>query len=241
MAWRTKAVDVVREIMDGDVGVKEFQGVPHVNQVPTGNGALAFPACVLSIDLRESTAILDEHRRPTAVKIFKAFHEVTCRVVDRHGGRVRSFDGDGILALWYAPDRERIHQAVAAAISMKDLLQGKAGRAMARYRAIDFGIGLDCGQVHAAKVGPDSSSSDVDLVWLGHPVNFAVTLANSARAPKSVWVSDAIYHKLEPEWKFEKPGAFMFKGGKWEEEGVQYQGDYHRIHQLADKYRFRDS
>lgn len=147
-------VESVREIMGADVDVSEFGGVPHVKNVGDGDHSLKFPACVLSIDLRASTAILNEHYRSTAVKIYKAFHEATCRVVEKRDGRVRSFDGDGILALWYAPSREDIRQATMAAIEMKDLLRGKAGAAIQRYREVDFGIGLDHGEVHAAKVGP---------------------------------------------------------------------------------------
>lgn len=237
MRWKKRLVNKVRKIMDSEVEAKEFWGVPHVNNVGSGNKSQEFPACVLSIDLRGSTAILDEHRRRTAVKIYKAFHEVACQVVEQYGGRVRSFDGDGILALWHADSPGDIQQATKAAMAMKDLLRGRAGAAIRKYREVDFGIGLDHGRVHAAKVGPESDSAHVDLVWLGHAVTFAVKLANAAQAPRSLWVSDKVHHNLEDAWKFEHPNRWLFKDSKWEGKEIRYEGQYVTVRRLPDSYR----
>jgi class 3 adenylate cyclase len=72
---------------------------------------MEFEATALFVDVRQSTDITDSFRRQTAAKMMKAYFSGAVRIINRNGGAVRSFNGDGMLAFFmgghpHVPGRE---------------------------------------------------------------------------------------------------------------------------------------
>jgi uridylate cyclase len=115
----------VDNYLAGTYEVTKPQDVPDNDEVPLGKKAMEFEATALFVDVRQSTDITDSFRRQTAAKMMKAYFSGAVRIINRNGGAVRSFNGDGML--------------VKSALG----------------KALDFevGCGIDDGWIYAVKVG----------------------------------------------------------------------------------------
>ena len=64
------------------------------------------------------------------------------------------------------------------------------------YKDINFGIGIDIGNIIATKVGIGGDDTTKDLIWLGNAVNRSTKISDECEAPYHVGISDAVYNKL---------------------------------------------
>lgn len=57
---------------------------------------------------------------------------------------------------------------------------------------MDYGIGIDWGEVFILKVGISRDTNNNDLDFIGKCENFVIAIANQAKAPKNIEVSLSI-------------------------------------------------
>ena len=187
----------VRDYLSGDYDITETKGIPTVDNVSHGKKAKKIKLCAFSIDLRKSSDLLVQHQKQTAGKIHKAFLAVASSVVLKYGGKIRSFQGDSILVFWPANLKSQINDAVKAAMVIKWFLGTKFSSLFEKYSKLDYGIGIDWGEVFVVRAGISRDSNNNDLVFIGKCVNFAVAIANQAKTPKNIEVSLSVYNNLE--------------------------------------------
>ena len=192
----------VRDYLSGDYEIVETKGIPSVDNVSHGKKAKKINLCAFSIDLRKSSDLLVQHQKQTAGKIHKAFLAVASSVVLKYGGKIRSFQGDSILVFWPANFKSQINGAVKAAMVIKWFLSSKFSSLFEKYSKLDYGIGIDWGEVFVVRAGISRDSNNNDLVFIGKCVNFAVAIANQAKAPKNIEVSLSVYNNLEDTHKY---------------------------------------
>lgn len=192
----------VRDYLSGDYEIVETKGIPSVDNVSHGKKAKKMNLCAFSIDLRKSSDLLFQHQKQTAGKIHKAFLAVASSVVLKYGGKIRSFQGDSILVFWPANFKSQINDAVKAAMAIKWFLSSKLSSLFEKYSKLDYGIGIDWGEVFIVRAGISRDSNNNDLVFIGKCVNLAVAIANQAKAPENVEVSFPVYNNLEDNLKY---------------------------------------
>lgn len=192
----------VRDYLSGDYEIVETKGIPSVDNVSHGKKAKKIMLCAFSIDLRKSSDLLFQHQKQTAGKIHKAFLAVASSVVLKYGGKIRSFQGDSILVFWPANLKSQIMDAVKAAMVIKWFLSSKLSSLFEKYSKLDYGIGIDWGEVFIVRAGISRDSNNNDLVFIGKCVNLAVAIANQAKAPKNIEVSLSVYNNLEDSHKY---------------------------------------
>lgn len=190
--------------MAGTYDVTNTRGVPMPEDIGLGAKAHSFEATSLFVDLRQSSAITNAFRRQTAAKMLKAYFEGTVRIIKMNGGEVRSFNGDGMLALFIGP--AQADQAVKAAMQMKwfvrQVLQpqfnGLFTAAAKRGTRLDFstGCGIDSGIVYAVRVGMKGTN---DIAWVGRGTNTAAKLSNLLHHPRSIGVTGVVYDQLSEQ------------------------------------------
>ena len=215
----------VKDYLDGDYEIINAREIPSVENVAFGKKAIKMDLCVLCIDLRKSTELMFIHEKETSGKIHKAFLTIVSQVVLRNKGRIRSFQGDSLLAFWTANKKSDIDNAVKTAMTIKWLLDIKLSSLFEQYQKIDFGIGIDWGEVYILRAGISRDANNNDLVFIGKCVNFAVAIANQAESPKHVEISSSTYENLTDDWKYgEKNGksvniwkdcSFPWKGSEY--------------------------
>lgn len=189
----------VREYLDGDYEVTETETIPSVDNVPFGKKAKKMKLCAFCIDLRGSSELLEGHHKQTSGKIHKAYLSVVSRIVSEKGGEIRSFNGDGLLAFWPAYTKKQLAKAVESAMGIKWFLSIKLSDYFEKYEKLDFGIGIDWGEVYIVRAGISRNANNNDLVFIGDCVNFATAIADQAKGPNHIEISIDVYSNLEED------------------------------------------
>ncbi len=203
MGFNEDLKNQVRDFLAGDYDVRNATSIPSIKDIGFGKKAIEIKMCSLAVDIRNSSKLMDEHKKQTCAKIHKSFLLICSKVIKEYGGKIRSFNGDGLLAFWYASD-ENINKAVEAAMVIKFLVNEEYSSLFEQYSKIDFGIGLDYGDVFIVRAGISRDDDDNDLVFIGKCVNYSVAIADQAKGPKHVEISPEVYGKLDNRHKIGK-------------------------------------
>jgi len=175
MGLLEEATADVDNYLAGTYDVTKPQDVPDNDEVPLGKKAMEFEATALFVDVRQSTDITDSFRRQTAAKMVKADFSGAARIINRNGGAVRSFNGDGMLAFFTGDTRTS--PAVKSAMQLDwfvtELLRPKFEKyfennksALGKALNFEVGCGIDDGWIYAVKVGIRGTN---DVAWAGAP------------------------------------------------------------------------
>lgn len=182
----------------GSYQVTEIDYIPDIDDrnIAFGSKGVKLKASVLYLDMRGSTDVIKQHHKYTVAKLQKAYLHIASQVVSDNGGFVRSFNGDGILAFFPKDLKNTVCNAVQAAMQIKYMLAIKSKAEFERYHSIDFGIGIDHGELFVTRVGTPRNPNNNDLTWIGLPVNTAVRLGDKSMGPKHIRISDYVYENL---------------------------------------------
>jgi adenylate cyclase len=127
---------------------------------------------VMFVDFRSFTAGASTRSPREVVDRLDGAFAVLVDILDRHGGIVNKFLGDGFLALFGAPLEapDAAHRAVAAA---REMLTANARANEATHWPLRIGIGIHFGEVVAGNIG---SPRRKEYTVIGDTVNFASRL-----------------------------------------------------------------
>jgi adenylate cyclase len=127
---------------------------------------------VMFVDFRSFTAGARERSPQDVVERLDGAFAVLVEILDRHGGIVNKFLGDGFLALFGAPleAEDPVHRAVAAGREMLDAMKRINDGSSWPLR---IGIGIHFGEVVAGNIG---SPRRKEYTVIGDTVNFASRL-----------------------------------------------------------------
>ena len=127
---------------------------------------------VMFVDFRSFTAAARSRSPKEVVERLDGAFAVLVEILDRHGGIVNKFLGDGFLALFGAPldAADAAHRAVAAAREMLTAMERINDVSDWKLR---IGIGVHFGEVVAGNIG---SPRRKEYTVIGDTVNFAARL-----------------------------------------------------------------
>jgi class 3 adenylate cyclase len=125
---------------------------------------------VLFVDIRGFTTFADRSTAREAVDYLNDFFALVVPEVTRHGGQANKLLGDGLLAVFDAPNHAE--RAVAAARGMIAAVDASFG---GRCR---IGIGVNSGLVLMGTIGTPELS---ELGVIGDPVNVAARVQDATR------------------------------------------------------------
>jgi adenylate cyclase len=197
----------VKEILDTNFDVTDVSYVPEItdSKLTFNNGGLKFEATTLFIDMRDSTKVLNNHNKPTIAKIHKAYLHTTVKIATALGGQVRSFNGDSVLAFFQGTTKNSLSNAVKAAMQISYMISSAnsgINKLLAKYSAVDFGIGLDDGKILCTKIGVGGDNNTKDLIWIGNAINKAVVISDECRSPNHIGISNYVYSNLNDNVKY---------------------------------------
>jgi adenylate cyclase len=129
---------------------------------------------VLFLDMRGFTAFAEREGAREAVARLNELYELIVPVIVRHGGHANKFIGDGLLAVFGAPERLTDHadRAVAAALEIVECVRARYGPRS------QMGIGLNSGTVVAGTIG---GGGRVEFTVIGDTVNTAARVEEATR------------------------------------------------------------
>lgn len=170
-------------------------------------------ASILFQDIRAFTS-LSERLDPVALLhlLNQVFTEVVA-AVEAEGGVVKQFTGDGVMALFGAPQVRADHAARAVRAGLG--IVNRLARLNLRLRAdamppLQIGIGIHTGEVIAGLIGPDAR---VEYGVVGEPVNLASRIeALTKELGATILVSKELAMRLGPEFSLGRTALLGVKG-----------------------------
>ena len=169
--------------------------------------------CVLFSDIRGFTT-LSEHLPPEAVTdLLNRYFERMTSAIHRHGGTLDKFIGDGIMAIFGAPQglSNACESAFGSAVDMLDELDEFNSEQQARGGPIlAIGIGLHFGPVFIGYIG---SKLRHEYSAIGDTVNSASRLEGLTKETGyPILLSMAVRQKLNDAGGFKDLGEHVVKG-----------------------------
>jgi adenylate cyclase len=168
-------------------------------------------AAIMVCDLRDFTGISELWPRDDVIDLLNEYFDAVCEPVERRGGEILKFVGDGLLAV-FPLDRptacDDLIQAVSEARESMRILNAdhhRNGRAVLRY-----GVGIHVGEVMYGNIG---SRGRLDFTVIGPAVNAAARLENLTKTVRRpVLLSKAFADVANNPSAFESIGSFPLRG-----------------------------
>ena len=138
-------------------------------------------AAVMFVDVIGSTRRMEAIRPEEVITIIRAFHRRMVPIVFRHNGSVDKFLGDGLMAVFGAPEKTpyEARDALLCAVEILDTIDQWRDQLIAVGRvATTVGIGIHYGPVIQGNVG---IADRMEFTTLGDTVNVASRLESMTR------------------------------------------------------------
>jgi adenylate cyclase len=162
---------------------------------------------VMILDVRAFTEFAQRSSARETVSFLNELFGIAVPPLVKHGGHANKFLGDGLLAVFGAPERLPDHadRAVAAAGDIARQLVERFGDEM------QFGIGINSGPVVVGSVG---GGGRLEFAVIGDPVNVAARVERLTRETGDiVLLTEATRCLLsESSQSLEPRGSFALKG-----------------------------
>lgn len=175
-----------------------------------GSGATV-GAAILICDLRDFTSISDMWPRDDVIELLNGYFDAMVDPIEKHGGEILKFMGDGLLAIFPLSNPEACHNLLLsiseaqAAVTALNEENRKHGREVLRY-----GVGVHVGDVMYGNIG---SRTRLDFTVIGPAVNIASRLETLTKEVKRpVLLSKAFVEMAGCQRDMESLGAFPLKG-----------------------------
>ena len=181
---------------------EEANSIPSRDKLTYTNGFYVNCAA-LFVDIRESSTMTDEHRRPVLAKVYRSFiSEIVALFNENNITKEVNIHGDCVWCVCdtpYKSDIDELFSMTARACSMVDILNYKLKKK--GYTTYSVGVGIDYGRALMIKAGCEGSGIN-DVIWMGDVVNQACHLCNDANSgyfDKRVFLSNVIYNNLNED------------------------------------------
>jgi adenylate cyclase len=180
-------------------------------RVPLGGERLQ--VSILFQDIRGFSALTEKLDATTLLRVLNQFFTEVVAAVEAEGGMVKQFTGDGVMALFGAPQTREDHpvRAVRAALGIVSRLDRvNAVLAEQGIPSLQIGVGLHTGEVVAGLIGPDER---VEYGVVGEPVNLASRVEGLTKdLSATILVSKDIAVRLGPEFSLGRAALLPVKG-----------------------------
>lgn len=205
--------DRVNTLFDTNFSMREGRVVPSTDDVVLKDGAVKIEAAFLYADLASSARLSKLCPWSTTAKIIRGFLDCSTRLIVKHGGAVRSFDGDRVMGVFIGDSKNsdasicgrEIHWAVRKIIDPA---------ARKRFKSISDngieirnGVGIDVGDARAVRSGIRNSN---DLIWIGKAASFSAKLSDVRDPGYHTYISSRTYNKLSKSAKYDADGKNMW-------------------------------
>ncbi|HEY3785811.1 MAG TPA: adenylate/guanylate cyclase domain-containing protein [Steroidobacteraceae bacterium] len=168
---------------------------------------------ILFQDIRGFTALSEQLEPARLLGLLNQFFTEAVAAVEAEGGMVKQFTGDGVMALFGAPQAQADHaeRAVCAALGMVARLADL--NAVLRSQgapSLRIGIGIHTGEVVAGLIGPDER---VEYGVVGEAVNLASRIeALTKELAAVILVSNEVATRLGPQFVLGRSALLSVKG-----------------------------
>jgi class 3 adenylate cyclase len=161
---------------------------------------------ILFCDVRDFTTFAAQADAKEVVMRLNALFAVVVPIVNRHGGHVDKFVGDGLLAMFGAPEPFPDHgdRAVRAACEMASVVNSED------EPGFRIGVGVNTGRVVAGSIG---GAGRLNFSVIGDAVNIASRVESATRElDEDVLITEATARELSADVEVKDCGEHELKG-----------------------------
>jgi adenylate cyclase len=168
-------------------------------------------AAIMICDLRDFTALSDLWPRDDVIEVLNSFFDALCEPIEKRGGEILKFMGDGLLAIFPLSDP-------AACANLLDAIEEGLNNIVALNQAnslkgkplLRHGVGVHVGDVMYGNIG---SRKRLDFTVIGPAVNVASRLEELTKhLGHPVLMSQAFVGMAAADLKFESVGLYPLRG-----------------------------
>jgi adenylate cyclase len=167
---------------------------------------------VLFSDIRGFSKISEKLAPEKVVQLLNDYFELMVEVVFRNHGTLDKFMGDGLMAIFGAPENDPYQEenALKAAIEMQQELAKLQARWEGDGIHICIGVGIHSGP---AIVGTIGSSRRMEYTAIGDTVNVASRLQTATKElGANILISEHTYYGAKGAFAFRNMGTVMIRG-----------------------------
>jgi adenylate cyclase len=161
---------------------------------------------ILFCDVENFTGFASQASATQVVARLNELFEIVVPIVARRGGHVDKFEGDGLLAVFGAPEPHPDHadRAVAAGVEMAARVNRSDGL------GFRIGVGINSGRVVAGNIG---GAGRFNFSVIGDPVNVAArTQEATRRTDDDVLITAETARHLRSEFELAERPAMVLRG-----------------------------
>ena len=207
---------------------REGRVVPASADVTLKDGAVNIEAAFLYTDLAGSAMLSKVCPWTTTAKIIRAFLDSATRLIIKHGGHVRSFDGDRVMGIFLGDSKNssvsicgrEIHWAV------RKIIHPAAAKQFTSISGNDIEIrnctGIDVGEVRAVRSGIRDNN---DLIWIGKAASFSALLSEIRAVGYCTYISSRTYNRLNKNSKYDGDGNDI-----WQSSVLSFAGERETVY-----------
>ena len=190
---------LLRTYLGSDAGDRVFHGHVHRGDV------VSLRAVVWISDVRGFTRLSESLDSEALLGVLNDGFELVVNCVERHGGQVLKFMGDGVLAVFPSEggDGQACEAALRAALELEEGLG-----ALPRTPALRMGVGLHLGEVSYGNIG---SPGRLDFTVIGPAVNLAARVEAQCSGLDQPVLATAQVAACQPQ-RWTPVGAARMKG-----------------------------
>jgi class 3 adenylate cyclase/HAMP domain-containing protein len=162
------------------------------------------------IDLRGFTNFSDSHEPEEVMLVLREYHEAVGRLIDKYGGTLEHFAGDGIMVFFNDPIPQNNHIELAVKMSLD--VQQRVGEIRPEWHKkgynLDVGVGLTTG---FATIGILGFEGRLEYGVIGNVPNLAARLSGEAKGGQTV-IDGKTYSRIGDLVEVQSLGELSLKG-----------------------------
>lgn len=198
--------------------IRRYAPSSVASRIELGDNSVDLPQrrriTVFSSDVVGFTAMADRIDPEALAQIINDYLGAVSDLIERHGGTVTEFAGDGVMAIFGAPEEsDPVHQVSSAVGAARELQSSLAdwSRGWHQYGTVEptsARIGINTGVV---SVGTFGSAIRATYTGIGLQMNIAARVQAQAE-PGGILLSNTSWHVIRDRIACEPRGEVMVKG-----------------------------
>lgn len=201
----SKSAERIDSILDAkNENYEEIETIPERSKLTFTNGYYVKKVGAIFADIRQSSELTDEHKRPKLAKLYRSYISETVAILNSYTAcKEINIVGDCVSGIFDAQYKSQVEDMVSAAGKINTLIK------ILNYKykkkeitEIAVGIGIAWGRVLMIKAGYSGSGIN-DVIWMGDVVNEASNLCGEANKffSQPIMIDSDVYANLSDESK----------------------------------------
>jgi len=187
--------------------IRDSKSVPDADDIALKrNGAVRLDATYVYADLAKSSELAQRAFPQVTGQIIRCYINTAARILKAHGGAIRSFDGDRVMAIYVGDNRN--YAGVKAALTLQWAVHLVLNPALTAtwsdlnsFWRMEHAVGVATGPCLIARGGV---YGDNDLISIGQAPNLAAKLSDVRNGRHSIFITENVYSTLPSELRLVK-------------------------------------